>query len=1105
MILSISFRLRYNCKLAFITKYSHFTMNSSNEDVTWRGAPISEIIGSQSPWGAPEFPLVTPAYNHAVLYHIPSSGSIPTDVAPKPQVGQDKWDQDHVRMPCSPHSLYPVEGKNGKPRLKKRWELIQHALWKPIRNSEELANAILSYNTKFKSIWKFQALHMLFNDYLEEEETQYFFDVTLPEIAKLTLALPKLVQAPIPLLKQNKNHSVSLSQQQIASLLANAFFCTFPRRNSNKRSSEYASYPNINFSALYECNSVPVLEKLKCICHYFKRVTEKVPVGVMTFSRRAVPRDQLPDWAASTRTLAVPLHIDSATTIEDSHGLIQLDFANKYLGGGVLGHGCVQEEIRFVICPELIISMLFTEMLLSNEAVMMIGCERFSTYEGYGSTFRWAGSFPDNTPPDGSGRRRTAVLAIDALPHHSTASELTPAAVLRDLNKAWVGLSWWGSGPGAQLPGAATGNFTVGELRPARPPPRPPPPAPARLPHLRGPAPAGQPAPAASAAAPSPSVSTTPPAPRPPPPAPRSTSAPSWTGACWTSCTSRSAPPAPSPLHLAVSAARTLTVGEYHAAPRPPPPAPRPPLAYRTFGDRRLRDSLHLAVSAARTLTVACTSRSAPPAPSPSVSTTPPAPRPPPPARARGPALAYRTSPSGTGAYRGDRRLRDSLHLAASAARTLTVGEYHAARPPPPAPRPPLAYRTFGDRRLRDSLHLAVSAARTLTVGEYHAARPPPPAPRPPLAYRTFGDRRLRDSLHLAVSAARTLTVGDLHLAASAARTLTVGEYHAARPPPPAPRPPLAYRTFGDRRLRDSLHLAASAARTLRAVAPAPRPPLAYRPRGPVRDSLHLAASAARTLPVACTARSAPPAPSPSVSTTPPAPPPPPPAPRPPLAYRTFGDRRLRDSLHLAVTAARTLTVGELYKYIIQFSRTPNADPENLYDYIEQMITEKHGASMTKSVESVSDESEKPVLLELSSSLEKEFLNDSPDLFSQDESDQPKEESKPDTRSTKDTEPRSSDYKMALSDNKMAASERNAASTSSTSRLFNEMEKFDETNGKLNLTDSNRTQFKQTTKGMSKNMDTSMDCDEKIPMDISVESKKKISKKITDYFSKKSI
>ena len=29
----------------------------------------------------------------------------------------------------------------------------------------------------------------------------------------------------------------------------------------------------------------------------------------------------------------------------------KVDFANKVIGGGVIGSGCVQEEIRFMICP----------------------------------------------------------------------------------------------------------------------------------------------------------------------------------------------------------------------------------------------------------------------------------------------------------------------------------------------------------------------------------------------------------------------------------------------------------------------------------------------------------------------------------------------------------------------------------------------------------------------------------------------------------------------------------------------------------------------------------------------------------------------------------
>jgi hypothetical protein len=34
-------------------------------------------------------------------------------------------------------------------------------------------------------------------------------------------------------------------------------------------------------------------------------------------------------------------------TIEDDEAAtLQIDFANKHIGGGVLGHGCIQEEIR---------------------------------------------------------------------------------------------------------------------------------------------------------------------------------------------------------------------------------------------------------------------------------------------------------------------------------------------------------------------------------------------------------------------------------------------------------------------------------------------------------------------------------------------------------------------------------------------------------------------------------------------------------------------------------------------------------------------------------------------------------------------------------------
>jgi len=77
---------------------------------------------------------------------------------------------------------------------------------------------------------------------------------------------------------KGSTHSISLTQQQCASILANAFFCTFPERDY-KNNPE--NMPYINFNGLYghskkESKRVSrKIEKLKCLLHYFKRVTEK--------------------------------------------------------------------------------------------------------------------------------------------------------------------------------------------------------------------------------------------------------------------------------------------------------------------------------------------------------------------------------------------------------------------------------------------------------------------------------------------------------------------------------------------------------------------------------------------------------------------------------------------------------------------------------------------------------------------------------------------------------------------------------------------------------------------------------------------------------------
>ena len=54
------------------------------------------------------------------------------------------------------------------------------------------------------------------------------------------------------------------------------------------------------------------------------------------------------------------------TSIEQFIGDFKTDFANKYLGGGVLRTGCVQEEIMFALRPQLLVMTLLCQRMEDN-------------------------------------------------------------------------------------------------------------------------------------------------------------------------------------------------------------------------------------------------------------------------------------------------------------------------------------------------------------------------------------------------------------------------------------------------------------------------------------------------------------------------------------------------------------------------------------------------------------------------------------------------------------------------------------------------------------------------------------------------------------------
>lgn len=409
-------------------------------------------------------PPLEPEPFHTVLFY----PWIEPGVAPKPfpEKYRDKWDCNHVKMPCSPENLYPVKTSGGGRKFQSQWELIQKALSAPIMSSWDLEEAILNYNSQYSKKWDFQGLHAFFSEEPNCQNQTEFFSSILPGIIELALHLPDICTQPVPLLTKYRTHSVTLSQKQIASLLANAFLCTFPQKSFQKRDSEYSTFPDINFNRLFAGGRNGLnkkgAEKLKCLINYFKRVTSKEPTGTVTFMRKYLV--SVPHWESSTQKLS-RIQTSSKGLIEvEGTGMLQVDFANKFVGGGVLGHGCVQEEIRFVICPELIVSRLFTERLGDIEVLVITGAEQYNEYCGYGSTFTWSGNYVDNTPSDSWGRKYTQIVAMDATHFYKPEQQYQYHFVKRELNKAYCGF-YDDTLPPAHLPAIATGNWGCGAFR----------------------------------------------------------------------------------------------------------------------------------------------------------------------------------------------------------------------------------------------------------------------------------------------------------------------------------------------------------------------------------------------------------------------------------------------------------------------------------------------------------------------------------------------------------------------------------------------------------------------------------------------------------------
>lgn len=291
--------------------------------------------------------------------------------------------------------------------------------------------------------------------------------------------------------------SATFTRRQVWCLLGNMFFCAFRSRteagadfstdedeadghsNDGARGAAGVEWvdagllPTTDYREIHTApegsNSVEVAKLLLLFTFFAEAQTwtaeEYGEPGMTAHRTRAatsVAQTLVPKaWRCASSHPALPplqpvvLH-KLGESIDDQEEMIRVDFANRWVGGGALSAGAVQEEVTFAQCPALNVLRWFHGRLGHTESLVVTHYTQYGRVEAgtYGSTLRFGAAV---SPPR---LCRGALLVVDALDfRYDAVEESSAAAVYRELVKLVGGLAC----PALMsLPDVAGGNWGCG-------------------------------------------------------------------------------------------------------------------------------------------------------------------------------------------------------------------------------------------------------------------------------------------------------------------------------------------------------------------------------------------------------------------------------------------------------------------------------------------------------------------------------------------------------------------------------------------------------------------------------------------------------------------
>lgn len=272
---------------------------------------------------------------------------------------------------------------------------------------------------------------------------QFSSQKILKFITELVINTPKFFDnsmSELNFLTPYSKEVITVTRGQCACILANMFMGTTKLQNSHDLPRRF-NFLELFSSTRDQQRDKVKFEKINCVMNYFRIImnSKETLNETVTFQRLILDEkihgaSDLDAWMNCKETLQ-DVRVDEKHKIEDHKNMIEIDFANKFLGGGTLGVGAAQEEIQFITRPEQIVGLLICSQMKENEAIRIRGARMYSGYEGYSSTFSMIPRDQDKIDSE------REVVAIDAqdfqkMPYESQFEEFN---ILREVNKAYVG------------------------------------------------------------------------------------------------------------------------------------------------------------------------------------------------------------------------------------------------------------------------------------------------------------------------------------------------------------------------------------------------------------------------------------------------------------------------------------------------------------------------------------------------------------------------------------------------------------------------------------------------------------------------------------------